>query len=208
MLTMHRSKSDSGNEHGMLNALEKGKFLTVVAWHLTLARPRIGGIVTDKHGGFEFLPFLRSPGGCLVMTFLLMLGGCVWCEIWLSGANQYTFDLGRNRRIVVLQARDKEWDQWTTYDFKAIVIIDGNTVYSQHLGGTADLAEQLFVRIDQEGNLAGVLWPGSTDEFLFVYDFSNNTGYPRGHDEEDSSRMKKLASQLNSDPNSRLISAQ
>ena len=30
MLTMHPGKSDSGNEHWMLNALDEGKFLTAV----------------------------------------------------------------------------------------------------------------------------------------------------------------------------------
>ena len=71
--------------------------------------------------GFELLSFFRSPGGCLVTALCLLVGGC-FCGIqWLKGFNSFTFDCGKGRTIVVYQARDKEFDKDTTYDFRICV---------------------------------------------------------------------------------------
>ena len=41
--------------------------------------------INPDQSGFELLPFLRSPGGCLVTVFCLLVGGCFCGLVWMKG---------------------------------------------------------------------------------------------------------------------------
>ncbi|MFO0977745.1 MAG: hypothetical protein U0996_15185 [Planctomycetaceae bacterium] len=160
--------------------------------------------MTDDTRQFELVPFFRSPGGCLVTTLLLLIGGCIGCDIWLAGADQYSFDLGNGRHLIAVQARDKSFDQWTTYEFKVIVSVNDQMVFEQHLSGTPEREHEFSAKLSSDGNLAGILWPGSNDDFRFIYDFANKRGYGPAAGQEELQKMKELEAILLS-PDAKLI---
>ena len=148
----------------------------------------------------EWLPFLRSPDGCLVSVFCLLVGGCFCGLLWLKGCNRFTFELEKGRTVVVCQARDKEFDQYTTYDFQIWVYENDHLIRSMRTGGIQEMVNEMRARTAADGNVVGILWPGSEKEYLFIYDFRDKhpyTNWPPHQNEMSDNQAKRLYPLLN-----------
>lgn len=156
---------------------------------------------------FELLPFLRSPGGCLVTVFCLLVGGCFCGLQWLKGHNSFTFECGKGRTIVVHQARDKEFDKDTTYDFEIWVYDNDHLKRRVRKWGTVDMANEMQAKTDTESNVVGVLWPGSEYEYLFIHDFRDNRTRSNLAEACDDAEINELARLLNNNPDNPMLHA-
>lgn len=163
--------------------------------------------IDPAQSGFEFLPFLRSPGGCLVTAFCLLIGGCFGGLVWMKGFNSFTFDCGQGRTIVVYQARDKEFDQYTTYDFQ-ICVYDSDQLKAHVLtGGTEEMVDEMHARTAADGNVVGVLWPGSVNEYVFIHDFRDNSKRSNLAEYYDDPQFNERTRLLNNNPEKLVLRA-
>ena len=162
--------------------------------------------IDPDQSGFELLPFLRSPGGGLVTVFCLLVGGCFCGLVWVKGFNSFTFDCGQGRTIVVYQARDKELDQYTTYDFQ-ICVYDSDQLKARIFTlGTEEMVDEMHARTATDGNVVGVLWPGSENHYVFIHDFRDNRKRSSLAEYSDP-QFKELTRLLNKNPDNPVLRA-
>lgn len=157
---------------------------------------------------FELIPFLRSPGGCLVMTLCMMVGGCIGCLKWLEGENEFVFDCGNSRTILVFQKRDKEFDRDTTHSVRVVVSSPRSGNCEIVLPGTFQPAQKFTVRLDSTGRFAGIIDPEVLEHYLCLCDFESGVISGSGpFDSSEEQRFREIEERLKQDPQSRQLTA-
>jgi hypothetical protein len=130
---------------------------------------------------FEFLPFLRSPGGALLIAICSIFGGCVWLNHVSSRPYELaTFDCGKGRSIVFLMDRECDEAQPIYYTVRAsgATVVPLTTCGDVTCGFEGELL--LDIRLTADGDVVGIFDPGNPLDYWVVHDFRDGASWPRG----------------------------